>query len=165
MTARPLPRSRLDALVPSLVAGQALVALVPATGDLRWAAAAAWDVARAAAQGGRRVALVDLWLEEPLLHEVVGLAPAEGIVDAFEYDVSLARTAHEVRGVFFIPAGAATAQPDALYANPRWRRLQGGFRVEGALLLLFLPRDARGRRRAGGAARRRVRTRRRPRRG
>lgn len=145
MTARPLPRSRLDAVVPSLVAGQALVALVPATGDLRWAAAAAWDVARAAAQGGRRVALVDLWFEEPRLHEVVGLAPAEGIVDAFEYDVSLAKAAHEVRGVFFIAAGAATAQPDALYANPRWRRLQGGFRVEGALLLLFLPAGALGR--------------------
>src|SRR5437773_2733969 len=49
VTVRPLPRSRLDALVPSLVTGQALIALVPATGDLKWAAGAAWDVARAAA--------------------------------------------------------------------------------------------------------------------
>jgi len=48
MTARPLPRSRLGNLMPSLVEAQALVALVPATGDLKWAAAAAWDVARAA---------------------------------------------------------------------------------------------------------------------
>jgi len=145
VTARPLPRSRLDALVPSLLAGQALVALVPATGDLEWAAAAAWDVARAAAQGGRRVALVDLWLEEPLLHAAAGLAPAEGIVDAFEEDVPLANTAREIGDVFFIPRGAATAQPDAVYANPRWRRLQGGFRAEGALLVLFLPAAALGR--------------------
>ena len=96
MTVRPLPRSRLDALVPSLVTGQALVALVPATGDLKWAAGAAWDVARAAALSNRRIALVDLWLEHPTLHETVGLTPTEGIVDAFEYDVSLTKAAHEV---------------------------------------------------------------------
>ena len=41
MMARALPRSRLDNLIPSLVEAQALVALVPATGDLEWAAAAA----------------------------------------------------------------------------------------------------------------------------
>jgi len=94
VTVRPLPRSRLDALVPSLVTGQALVALVPATGDLKWAAGAAWDVARAAALADRRIALVDLWLEHPTLHETVGLTPTEGIVDAFEYDVSLTKAAH-----------------------------------------------------------------------
>ncbi|HYK82555.1 MAG TPA: SPOR domain-containing protein [Gemmatimonadales bacterium] len=142
MTVRALPRSRLDALVPSLVAGQALVALVPATGDLKWAGGAAWDVARAAAQGDRRVALVDLWLEEPTLHDVVGVTPTEGIVDAFEYDVSLTKAAHEVDHVFFIAAGTATTHAGELFASPRWRRLQGGFRVEGALLLLYLSAGA-----------------------
>jgi len=142
MTLRPLPRSRLDALVPSLVAGQALVALVPATGDLKWAAAAAWDVARAAAQGDRRVALVDLWLEDPKLHEVVKLSPTEGIVDAFEYDVSLTKAAHEIDHVFFIPAGTATTHAGDLFTSPRWRRLHGGFRVEGALLLPYLSAGA-----------------------
>jgi cell division protein FtsN len=128
--------------VPSLVAGQALVALVPATGDLKWAAATAWDVARAAAQGGRRVALVDLWLEDPKLHEVVGRSPTEGIVDAFEYDVSLTRAAQEIDHVFFIAAGTVTAHAGDLFANPRWRRLHGGFRVEGALLLPYLSAGA-----------------------
>ncbi len=142
MTVRPLPRSRLDALVPSLVAEQALVALVPATGDRGWAAGAAWDVARAAAQGGRRVALVDLWLEDPTLHDVVGLTPSEGIVDAFEYDVSLTKAAHEVDHVFFIAAGTATTHAGELFASARWRRLQGGFRVEGALLLVYLSAGA-----------------------
>jgi SPOR domain len=142
MTVRPLPRSRLDALVPSLVAEQALVALVPATGDRKWAAGAAWDVARAAAQGGRRVALVDLWLEDPTLHGVVGLTPSEGIVDAFEYDVSLTKAAHEIDHVFFIAAGTATTHAGELFASPRWRRLQGGFRVEGALLLVYLSAGA-----------------------
>jgi cell division septation protein DedD len=142
VTGRPLPRSRLDALIPSLVAGQALVALVPATGDLRWAAGAAWDVARAAARGERRVALVDLWLEQPTLHETVGLAPAEGIVDAFEYDVSLTKTAQQVDRVFFIGAGTVTAHAGDLFSNPRWRKLHGGFRVEDALLLLYLSAGA-----------------------
>jgi cell division septation protein DedD len=142
VTVRPLPRSRLDALVPSLVTGQALVALVPATGDLKWAAGAAWDVARAAALSDRRVALVDLWLEHPALHETVGLTPAEGIVDAFEYDVSLTKATHEIDHVFFIAAGAVTAHAGDLFANPRWKKLQGGFRVEDALLLLYLSAGA-----------------------
>ncbi len=142
MTVRPLPRSRLDALVPSLVTGQALVALVPATGDLKWAAGAAWDVARAATLSDRRIALVDLWLEQPTLHETVGLTPTEGIVDAFEYDVSLTKAAHEVDRVFFIAAGTVTAHAGDLFANPRWKKLHGGFRVEDALLLLYLSAGA-----------------------
>ncbi|OLC08224.1 MAG: hypothetical protein AUH42_02090 [Gemmatimonadetes bacterium 13_1_40CM_70_11] len=138
MTLRPLPRSSLDRLVPPLVATKALVALVPETGDLRWAAAAAWDAARAASQGGRRVALVDLWLDAPLLHEVVGTGRDEGIVDAFEFGVSLTKAAREVGGVYFIPAGSETLHAPELLAQPRWRKLQAGFRSEGALLLLFL---------------------------
>src|SRR5213595_3454364 len=143
MSARPLPRSRLDNLIPPLVDGHALVALVPATGDLKWATAAAWDVARAAAQHGRRVALVDLWIEDPTLHEVVGLTPSEGIVDAFEYGVSLTKTAHEVDHVFFIAAGAYTAHPGELFGHERWKKLHGGFRVEGAAAALSLGGRAR----------------------
>src|SRR5439155_679485 len=114
----------------------------PATGDLKWATAAAWDVARAAAQHGRRVALVDLWIEDPTLHEVVGLTPSEGIVDAFEYGVSLTKAAHEVDHVFFIAAGAYTAHPGDVFGHERWKKLHGGFRVEGALLLLYLSAGA-----------------------
>jgi hypothetical protein len=135
---RQLPLSRLGHLVPPLVESQALVALVPTTADLVWAAKAAWDIARIAARGGRRVALVDLGVEEPALHQTVGLTPSDGIVDAFEYGVSLAKAAHEVDGVFFIAAGSYTASAADLYAHPRWRKLQAGFRSEGALLLLFV---------------------------
>jgi hypothetical protein len=137
-TPRALPRSRLGNLIPTLVGSQALVVLVPATADLRWAAEAAWDVARAAAHGGRRVALVDLWIEEPRLHEVVGLTPSDGIVDAFEYGVSLTKAAHEVEGVFFIAAGSYTASAGDILGHARWKKLQAGFRSEGALLLLYL---------------------------
>ncbi len=138
-TARQLPLSRLGHLVPPLVSDAALVGLVPFTNDLPWAAKAAWDIARIAARDGRRVALVDLCLEHPALHEVVGLNVTEGIVDAFEYGVSLNKAAHEVTGVFIIPAGSDTAKPAEVYAHARWPKLQAGFRSEGALLLALLP--------------------------
>jgi SPOR domain len=140
-THRQLPLSRLGHLVPPLVEQAALVALIPVTDDLTWAAKAAWDIARIAAREGRRVALVDLSVEHPALHEIVGgsLASTEGIVDAFEYGVSLNKAAHEITGVFFIPVGSDTAKPAELYAHPRWRKLQAGFRSEGALLIVFLP--------------------------
>jgi hypothetical protein len=134
-----LPLSRLGHLVPPLVDDAALVALVTMTIDLPWAAKAAWDIARIAARDGRRVALVDLCLENPALHEIVGLQATEGIVDAFEYGVSLNKAAHEVTGVFIIPAGSETANPAEVYAHARWPKLQAGFRSEGALLLALLP--------------------------
>ncbi|HEY6853186.1 MAG TPA: SPOR domain-containing protein [Gemmatimonadales bacterium] len=138
MNERPLVRARLAALMPPLLEGQALVALVPVTGDRRWAAAAAWDVARAASLGGaRRVALVDCFLDEPRLHEPAGLTPTDGIVDAFEYGVSLTKAAHEKDHVFFIGAGSHTERVADLFAHARWPKLQAGFRSEGALLLLY----------------------------
>jgi cell division septation protein DedD len=136
---RQLPLSRLGHLVPPLVDDAALVALVTMTNDLPWAAKAAWDIARIAARDGRRVALVDLCLENPALHETVGLHATEGIVDAFEYGVSLNKAAHEVTGVFIIPVGTVTANPADVYAHARWPKLQAGFRSEGALLLALLP--------------------------
>ncbi|MDP3908763.1 MAG: hypothetical protein Q8Q14_00075, partial [Gemmatimonadales bacterium] len=140
MTTRQLPLSRLGQLVPPLVEAQALVALVSVTADAAWAAKAAWDIARIAARerAGRRVALVDLKLDEPSLHQTVGLDVGDGIVDAFEYGVSLAKTAREIHGVFFISAGSDTANAADLYAHPRWRKLQAGFGHEGALLLVFV---------------------------
>ena len=140
-THRQLPLSRLGHLVPPLVEQAALVALIPVTEDLTWAAKAAWDIARIAARDGRRVALVDLSVEHPALHEIVGgtLASTEGIVDAFEYGVSLNKAAHEITGVFFIPVGSDTAKPAEVYAHPRWPKLQAGFRSEGALLIVFVP--------------------------
>lgn len=139
-TVRQLPLSRLGHLIPPLVdgGGQALIALVANTADLHWAGKAAWDIARIAARDGRRVALVDLHLDRPALHDVVGLKPSEGIVDAFEYGVSLTKAAQQVTGVFLIPAGSDTASAVDLYAHPRWRKLQAGFRAEGALLLVFI---------------------------
>lgn len=136
---RPLPRSRLDGLIPSIVTGQHCIALVPVTGDARWAASAAWSVARAAAHAGRRVALIDLCVDQPQLHETVGLpvGAGGGIVDAFQSGAELTTAAQEIDGVFFIPAGTRTEAPEFVLAHPRWRKLHAGFRSEDALLLLY----------------------------
>lgn len=135
-----MPRSRLSSLVPPLLEGHALIALVPCTTDLEWAARAAWDVARAAAISERRVALVDLHFQQPVLHSLAGVELGEGIVDALEYGVSLTKAAREVGRVFFISTGSETAAPDTVLTNERWRKLQRGFLSENALLIVFIGR-------------------------
>ncbi len=142
MTLRPLPRSRLDGLIPGLVAGQHLVALAPLTGDARWAAAAAWTLARAAAKDGRTVALVDLWIEEPQLAAAAGLPGGTGIVDVFQSGEDLTAAAQQLDGVFFIGAGSQNAAPEFVLAHPRWKKLHAGFRASDALLLLYAPAGA-----------------------
>lgn len=141
MSARTLPRFGLVRAFPPLVEPYALVALVPLSGNPGWAAHAAWDAARAVASTGRAVTLIDLRLDDPSLQHVVRLTPTDGIVDAFEFGVSLTKTAHAVDGVYFITSGSDTADPGGVIANPRWRRLQAGYRHEGALLLLYVAAD------------------------
>jgi len=131
---------------PSLPAGASLVALVPATGDLDAAAAAAWEYARRLATSGRRVALIDCFVDAPRLHAVTGESNEDGIVDVFEYGASLSRIARaQPEGsLFFVPAGTFAPDPASVMARPRWRRLSAGFRHEDAVMLLFLPPDCLG---------------------
>jgi cell division septation protein DedD len=140
---RDLPRTHLDRLAPALLADHTLILLVPATADGDWAVAAAWDVARAAA-AGRRVALVDLQLEQPALDARADVAAAEGIVDAFEFGVSLTHVAcpQHPATLHFIPVGTAPSSAAAVWGNPRWERLRRGFEREGALLLAYAPAHA-----------------------
>jgi len=131
---------------PSLPAGASLVALVPATGDLDAAAAAAWNYARRLATSGRRVALIDCYVDAPRLHAVTGESNEDGIVDVFEYGASLSKIARaQPEGsLFFVPAGTFAPDPAQVMARPRWRRLSAGFRHEDAVMLLFLPPDCLG---------------------
>jgi hypothetical protein len=131
-----LPRSDISRFVPPLLVGRSLVALVPVTDDDPWATRAAWDVARRCA-ATRRVALVDLRLDAPALHDALRLPADLGIVDALEHEVSWTRVAREVEGVFFIGAGSKSTGPAEVLAHPRWPRLHAGFRSEGALLLVY----------------------------
>jgi hypothetical protein len=93
----------------------------------------------------RRVAIADLIGEvAPLQSLVVGDDP-HGIVDSFVFGVSLNKIAHAVADagqLFVMPSGASPIAHEELLPNPRWKRLSGGFRAEGALLLLVAPADA-----------------------
>ena len=131
------------ASISELLAGAALVALVPATAELDKAAAMAWQLARTAANAGRKVALVDCHVDEPQLHTVVGEPNDEGIVDVFEYGASLSRIARQQpeENLYFLPAGTFTPDPAALMGHLRWRRLSAGFRHEDAVMLLFVPAE------------------------
>ena len=135
-----LAAADLEHALPELLAAAAVVAIVPATDLKGWAADMAWEVARAAARGGRRTALVDCFVDAPSLHAAAGAANDEGLVDVFEYGASLNRAVQQQpqANLFFIPAGTFASEPGAVMTNPRWRRLSAGFRHEEALLLLYV---------------------------
>ncbi len=131
----PLP----DSLAEPGDVGPAVVLLMT-TADPVWAADTAIAIAASWARAGRRVVLADLQLEEPVLHERVGAANQDGMVDVFLYGASLARSARPVAGrsFYLIPAGTYTADAGQVYRHPRWAKLIAGFRDADAVLLLFV---------------------------
>jgi len=140
MSTLTLSRDRLATALPPITTGQSLIALVPVTGDASWAADTAWSVARAAATGGRKVMLVDLSFDDPVLHRHVGDTLENGIVDAFEYGVSLnfVTRPHLNGTLFFVPRGSEVGDPSRVLESPRWTKLAKGLESQGALLLVYL---------------------------
>jgi len=93
----------------------------------------------------RRVAVADLFGDAPPLQALVASDDPHGIVDSFVFGVSLNKVAHAVANageLFVMPSGSSPIDHEELLPNPRWRRLSGGFREVGALLLLVVPADA-----------------------
>lgn len=120
------------------------VLVLNAAADRRWGADTAVAIAAAWADAGERVVLADLHLEDPSLHERVGMDNVDGIVDVCLYGASLARGARPVPNGSFhlIPVGTPTPDPGAVLWHPRWPKIAAGFREAGAWLLLFVPADA-----------------------
>lgn len=123
--------------------GGGLVLLL-AGGAPGWAAGVALDIAEAWAQNGRRVVIADLMLEDPLLHERLGVPNLDGMVDVFFYGASLSKTARPVPGrdFYFVPAGTYTADRESVYTHPRWPRIAAGFAEADASLLVLASGDA-----------------------
>jgi hypothetical protein len=119
----------------------AVVLLLNASDDPRWAADTAVAIAASWARAGKRVVLGDLHLEEPILHDRLGEENSDGLVDIFLYGASVARSARppQGHGFYLIPAGTYTATPEDVYRHPRWNKLVAGFRDASATLLLFTP--------------------------
>lgn len=114
--------------------------------ERRWVADAAIALATGWTQAGRRTVLADLSLDDPLLHERIGMTNQDGVVDIFLYGASLARSARPVpgRGFLLIPAGTYTPEPAEIYADRRWEKIVSVFREGQASLLLAAPADAPG---------------------
>jgi hypothetical protein len=111
--------------------------------DRAWVADAAIALATGWNAAGRRTVLADLSIEDPVLHERVGVPNLDGVVDLFLYGASLARSARPVpgRGFLLITAGTYTPEPEAILRHPRWEKIVAGFREAQASLLLFVPLD------------------------
>jgi hypothetical protein len=140
MTPREVTPTHFPNLAATLFADCTVIALTPATNDVAWAATATWSAARAVARAGRRVGLIDLSLERPVLHEGARDTADEGIVDAFTFGVSMGHVAREQEpDLYFISVGSIPTDPNEVWANARWQRLARGFHQEGAALLLFVP--------------------------
>jgi hypothetical protein len=114
--------------------------------DRAWVADAAIALATGWNATGRRTVLADLSIEDPVLHERVGVPNLDGVVDLFLYGASLARSARPVpgRGFLLITAGTYTPEPEAIFRHTRWAKIVDGFREAQASLLLFVPLDAPG---------------------
>jgi hypothetical protein len=121
-----------------------VILLLAAGEHVGWAADAAIALSASWARNGRRVVLADLHLENPSLHDRLGAANLEGMVDVFLYGASISRSARPVRGRGFYLISAGTYEPDAeaIYGHPRWPKLVAGFREASASLLLFAPAEA-----------------------
>ena len=93
----------------------------------------------------RRVALGDLLGEAPPIQALVRGDDPHGLVDSFEYGVSLSKIAQQVPDsgeLFVMPTGTGLVDYEELFGSDRWRRLIAGFREVGALLILAAPADA-----------------------
>jgi hypothetical protein len=114
--------------------------------DRSWVADAAIALATGWYAAGRRTVLADLSIEDPILHERVGVPNLDGVVDLFLYGASLARSARQVpgRGFLLITAGTYTPEPEAIFRHARWAKIVDGFREAQASLILFVPLDAPG---------------------
>ena len=131
----------LSGAATSLFSDRCTIAITSESGDCDWAVRATWSIARAASTTGRRIALVDLDLENPRLHTQMSDPKDIGIVDAFLFGASLQHVASRVESpnLHFIGVGTPPTDPEEVWASDRWQRLSRGFEKEGALLLLFLP--------------------------
>lgn len=141
MTPREVPRIHAVGALPDALLLSHLAVVVNAGVPPDHAAATVWDVARAVAGSGRRIALVDLHVAAAGLEPPIPSA-APGISEAFSEDRPLQDVTHELDpGLFYVGPGAGPADRAWIWAHQRWGRLARGFESEGALLLLYLPSD------------------------
>ncbi|MFC1574586.1 hypothetical protein ACFL5A_00520 [Gemmatimonadota bacterium] len=111
-----------------------------------WGSKAAVAIAKDWAGSELSIFLMDLGLETPTLHELLGLPNEEGVSDAFLYGASVQNIAQPAMdgAFFFASAGTVPGDTAEVLGHSRWNDLAGGFSEADATLLLFLPTDVPG---------------------
>lgn len=119
-------------------------AIVVAGSDLEATAEVALGIAEAQSNE-RKVILGDLMANSTRFGPLGGDEDPHGLVDAFDYGISLGRVARSVTGnsnLHFIPTGNVAPDYGELLAHPRWSRLLSAFTNEDHLLVLAAPLGA-----------------------
>jgi hypothetical protein len=128
--------------LPDAPLGGGLVLLVVASaGALSgWAERTALALAAGWAEK-RRILFADLALGHPDLHQVLGVENGSGMSDVLLFGCSVLRVARPVheRGFLFVPAGTATASPEAVVASPRWASVVDACHRIRTTVVVFLP--------------------------
>jgi cell division septation protein DedD len=111
-----------------------------------WAIDATVDIVKAWSESGRRVVLADTVLAGPTLHECLQTENGEGVTDTVLFGSSIRRVAKSTHeGAFFIiTAGTATADPGAVLASERWKRLSRGFVEADVTLVTYIGAESEG---------------------
>ena len=142
------PAQSSTPFLPDSPPGGGLVVLVVSSSAIArdWAERTALGLAAGWAEKNRRILLVDLALADPGLHRALGVDNGEGMSDAIFFGSSVLRVACPLRerGFLFVPAGTATASPEAVVASPRWSSMVDACDRIGATVVVFLPSDLPG---------------------
>lgn len=136
------PEQVEPSLLPESGRGRIVVlAAVPSSETGLWAGWTTMALAGHWASLGLRIFLMDLGLQSPVLHKILGVENDEGVSDAFLYGASIQRIARPALegAIFFAPAGTASGDPEEVLNHSRWEDLVGGFSEADATLLLYLP--------------------------
>jgi hypothetical protein len=119
-------------------------AIVVAGSDLDATAEVALGIADSQSNE-RKVILGDLMADSSRFASIVADEDPHGLVDAFDYGISLGRVARPVAGnshLHFIPTGNTSPDYGELLAHPRWSRLLSEFSRADNLLVLAVPLGA-----------------------
>jgi cell division septation protein DedD len=118
-----------------------LLAVGPQAQRGGWSAQAAIAIAEALAEAGSRIILADLSLDDPELHDLVGLDNNEGLTDVFLFGASLEHVTRMLPAHSFelIPAAAFTPDAEEILTHRRWSILFEEYAASNVKLLLYMP--------------------------
>lgn len=114
--------------------------------DVDWAGRAALAIGRCWGTEGGSVLVVDACFENPILDQLTGAGPSEGLADLLLYGSSIRRVARPASEGDYLVVGTGTPVVDteSLFTHEGWGPLIDAFRDAGAALLILAPEEGEG---------------------